>query len=160
MSGHGDMLLNGILPDSISVNGVPYEIETDFRAVLRIIDRIENGADVSCVLELYRNDIPLDRRAAAEKMLGFIGREHIPSPGAVKPYSFRRDAELIVGAFAECYGIDLTSEDMHWHRFRALFASLSRDCAFSQLVICRTAKFTEPSERLAARRILRRYGGR
>ena len=34
------------------------------------------------------------------------------------------DADLIYAAFMEVYGIDLTEERLHWHKFRALMDGL------------------------------------
>ena len=49
-------------------------------------------------------------------------------------YSFEHDAQYIYAAFMEQYGIDLTEEDMHWWKFRALFRSLNESTKFVKIM--------------------------
>lgn len=50
------------------------------------------------------------------------------------------DGSLVVAAFQQAYGIDLTSpdaDDMHWHRFRALLSGLPVDTALAHVMSVR-----------------------
>lgn len=47
---------------------------------------------------------------------------------------YLEDSDYIVGAFQQAYGIDLTSEDMHWHRFLALMRSLPSGTKYSEII--------------------------
>lgn len=44
------------------------------------------------------------------------------------------DGEFIVASFQQAYGIDLTSCDMHWHRFKALLEGLPDDTKLSKIL--------------------------
>lgn len=69
-------------------------------------------------------------------------------------YSFAKDASFIYAAFRATHGIDLTSADLHWWSFLALFMDLGSETTFCQLVSLRkrikTGKATK-YEREAAR---------
>lgn len=63
-----------------------------------------------------------------------------------KAYDFDEDASLIVAAFQQAYGIDLTTEDLHWWRFRALFDGLPGNCRICKIMGYRTADTTDMPE--------------
>lgn len=50
-------------------------------------------------------------------------RQTRPQPNVLM-VDFVQDGDHIVASFQQAYGIDLTVEDMHWHRFKALFNGL------------------------------------
>jgi len=155
----GRMLICGDMPDEITVGGVLYRINSDMRTVLRVIHYIEEGMDIEDAAGIFWAEVPADRKKAAEIMTAFIGEEYIPQKDTKSAFSFYRDAAFIIGGFMECYGIDITADNMHWFRFRALFSALDGSCAFSRLIVCRTAKYSAAEEKLAARRIRMKYGG-
>ena len=159
MDRYPDMLMYGKYIKSICIRGKKYPVNFGFRDILRIISAAEEGADEEDILKMFWKKLPSDRELASAEMKSFIGEEYYPAKDRKSPFSFSRDAGFIIGAFEECYGIDLTVCDMHWHRFCALFSSLPADCAFSRLIVCRTARFSSAEEKLAARRITRKYGG-
>ena len=47
---------------------------------------------------------------------------------------YEADSDLIVGAFMQAYGIDLTACEMHWHVFLALMRSLPDDTRLVQVM--------------------------
>ena len=49
-------------------------------------------------------------------------------------YDFEIDSELIYAAFMQQYKIDLSTVDLHWWKFKALFNSLSEDTQFIKVV--------------------------
>lgn len=151
----GDMLLYGMPAESISIGDRSYRIYSGFRAVLGVLHYIELTGDMNAAAKLFFRDEVADDETAVKMMKGFIGEEFIPD--SRKAFSFYGDAELLAGAFMQCYGIDIFSADMHWHRFRALFLSLDGECAFSQLIKCRTGNFPDTEQRLAVRRLCRKY---
>ena len=159
MDNTAQALLCGEYKDCVMSDGEWYRVDADFRTVLRILHYIEDGMELEKAARIFFMDRPPEGGNGAELMKSFIGEEYFPEEGKKRAYSFYHDAGLIAGAFMQCYGIDLFSEDMHWHRFCALFSSLSADCAFSRLIVCRTAKFQNVNERTAARKITRKYGG-
>ncbi len=74
---------------------------------------------------------PSDFSAAKESISKFYtrGKESRKQENEKHPpvYSFREDAEVIIAAFQKEYGIDLTTENMHWWRFSALLEGLITD---------------------------------
>lgn len=71
---------------------------------------------------------PSDFSAAKEAVQLFYsgGRKRANSESSAKPpvYSFTEDAGVMIAAFQREYGIDLTTERMHWWRFLALLEGL------------------------------------
>lgn len=77
----------------------------------------------------------------------YLAGEQAAEPAAAKPasrpdtgpaFDYRRDAPYIVAAFQQAYGIDLTTEKLHWFRFRALFAALPEDTLMAKIINWRT----------------------
>lgn len=151
----GDILIGG-LSDIIVCGGKTYAVNTDFKIILDILHKAETGSSLAELAPLFfSGEIPTNPGDAMEK---FIGREYLPAPNSV--FSFFYDAGFIIGAFMECYNIDLLECDMHWKKFTALFMSLNGKTAFSQLIRCRCADFSDPASRTAARRISAKYDRR
>lgn len=63
-------------------------------------------------------------------------------PESRRIYAFDYDFPYIYAAFLELYNIDLTSEELHWWQFRALFRSL-HDCKFTEIMNIRATEITE-----------------
>lgn len=83
-------------------------------------------------IELYKE--------ACEKLVWFYqcGRDdyHKSTKGSGKPtqiYSYDYDDEYIYGAFLEEYKIDLSTDFVHWWKFKALLKSLRSDCEFVKI---------------------------
>lgn len=77
----------------------------------------------------------------------YLAGEQAAEPAAAKPasrpdtgpaFDYRCDAPYIVAAFQQAYGIDLTTEKLHWFRFRALFAALPEDTLMAKIINWRT----------------------
>lgn len=51
-----------------------------------------------------------------------------------RAYDFVEDGPLIYAAFQQAYGIDLTKEELHWWKFRALFEGLPPECRISKIM--------------------------
>lgn len=149
-------LLTDRLPEEVEINGKWRPIRTGFsigvQFELLMQDAARNDEELLFrALELYYPSIPDDLSVALDRLLWFYrcGRD----PEGEKPYernrssaqrvrrvySFEQDADLIFAAFWETYGIDLSREDLHWWKFRALFSALPPDCEFSRVVGYRTA---------------------
>lgn len=68
----------------------------------------------------------------------------------VLPFDYRCDAPYILAGFQRLYRIDLTTERIHWFRFRALLRGLiGEECMFSRIIDWRCADLAEktPEER-------------
>lgn len=93
----------------------------------------QSVAAYSSMIDFYR---------AGEQALG--GSDDGPSEPAASPaFDYRCDAPYIVAAFQQAYGIDLTTEKMHWFRFRALFAALPEDTLMAKIMGWRSADLAD-----------------
>ena len=131
------------LPDSVSVCGEDYPINTDFRVWIEIqnilSDNILSSADKIInflSLAFISPTLPPSLEDALSALSGFLS----PLPkgegngGNTTPaFSFIYDGGLIYAAFLSQYGIDLSSARLHWWRFLALFYALN-NCKFTDII--------------------------
>jgi hypothetical protein len=123
-------------PTLVCDGGETVEVNTSFRAWLRWGRLLSAGVltfDVLCsephegwveaATEFYNSPVVTPH--------GDNGRH------GVIAMDFVADGDYIVGAFQQAYGIDLTTGDMHWHRFLALVRSLPSDVRLSSIVDAR-----------------------
>lgn len=127
------------LPDSIIVDGEPFLVRTSFRVWIefgRVLEEdnvgwlgifaeeIPDGSWTDAALEFYQSPV-LTPRAGKKQSAGRV-------------IDYIEDGEYIVGSFQHAYGIDLTVENMHWHRFLALFRSLPESTKMREIMGYRT----------------------
>lgn len=134
-------ILVDLLPTTIEINNMEYEINSDFRTsilfeLLMQDDFIGEEERILMALQLYYPIIPADVNLAIEKMLWFYrcGKDIKKSKGNGKGksitqiYSFEHDDDYIYAAFLDQYSIDLQDiEYLHWWKFKAMFNSLKED---------------------------------
>lgn len=152
------------LPTAIEIDGIEYDINSDFRSCLRIILAFEDSSLAAfekqmILLENLYKDVPDNLEQAIKKGIKFLdGGKEEKTNSKLQPrtYSFEKDAPFIVAAFKQTHGVDLETSDMHWWKFIALFMDMGGDTTFSNLVSLRkrvkTGKATK-EERAAAREI-------
>lgn len=145
-------LLTEFPPETVCIQDEDYPINTDFRVSVKfenLMMRPEISADekISRALFLYFPRIPKDLDAAVDSILSFYRcrkpkKRQGQGSGSQgnRAYSFEHDDQYIYAAFMQQYGIDLTIENMHWWKFRALFNSLSPETLFVKIMGWRTAK--------------------
>lgn len=135
-------ILTSAFPRSLTVNGEEYAIHWGHRDCLVIMANLE-GNDLTrweqfvYVVQALYEDIPPDFNAALVQALWFLHggkelEEATERADPVRTFSYEQDAELIYAAFSTRHGIDLSTETLHWWRFRALFTDL-RETTFSEL---------------------------
>ena len=118
------------LPNIVKIGGRDFSIYTDFRLWMRFEiavskRRYDEDIDVSY---LFKNDAP--EYCNLTELFAF-SRPQSELPRAIShsdaiAYDFELDADLIYSAFLGQYGIDLMEvEDLHWHKFLALFKGLN-----------------------------------
>lgn len=133
-------------PDTITVDGVEYPVNTDFREWVRfqgiLLADGTNEAKAGKVLELMADmNLPQTKEALDSMLQFYTGastENQTGSGGNVQAYDFEKDSEYIFSAFLDSYGIDLTTERLHWWRFKALFKSLPEDCQMCKIMMYRT----------------------
>ena len=134
-------------PESVTVDGKSYAINTDHRTCLTAIIAFEDPEltpmeKYTVMIRLLFQDIPENveeaMKAAVQFLDGPMNRSSSDAPVAKRVYSFAKDANLIFAAFRQTHGIDLSQETLHWWTFLALFMDLGADTAFCNLVSLRT----------------------
>lgn len=149
------------LPDSLYVDGIKYDIYTNFHTVLAVLRALGD-----------QNLDPQDRRKIAAGLL-FFGK--IPAgdwltpfrdfvgcgqpdgeTSDVRDFDYEQDAMELYSAFWQLYGIDLFSVKLHWWKFSALLhGAFSTDNALSNKVRLRHIDDTEARRKAATDRAKR-----
>lgn len=134
-------LLIDTVPTSVDIDGVEYEINSNFRygilfELLMQDSTIGEKEKILMALELYYPEIPKNINEAIDKILWFYRcGKNITSQKctgkdreATQIYSFEYDDDYIYSAFLDQYGVDLQDiEYLHWWKFKAMFKSLKED---------------------------------
>jgi hypothetical protein len=138
------------LPTVAEINGVEYELDTDFRTCLNIILAFEDieltkqEKNIIMLKLLYKYNIPQDIKKATEIAVLFLncGEENKEeSEAEQRVFSFEKDSSYIYTALNQTYNIDLESVDyLHWWKFCLMFRDLKEDCFFTRLVDLRNRK--------------------
>lgn len=133
-------------PESIIVDGVEYPIDTDFRFWIRFQAALLSGkteeekAKALCEI-MAEVSLPMTKSGldAAVRFYAGASTENLTSGSKNGiAFDFEKDSEFIFSAFMDSYGIDLTTEKLHWWRFKALFKSLPEDCRICKIMMYRT----------------------
>ena len=134
-------LLLDLLPTTVDIEGIEYEINSDFRTsilfeLLMQDVEIEVEEKIIQALQLYYKQCPNNIEEAINKMLWFYscGKENDlksnskTGSNSEKIYDFDYDDEYIYSAFLDQYGVDLNEiEYLHWWKFKAMFKALKED---------------------------------
>ncbi|MHB7978932.1 hypothetical protein CF067_00890 [Clostridium sporogenes] len=133
-------LLIDLVPTTIEIEDVEYEINSDFRTsilfeLLMQDNELSEEDKIMQALQLYYPVIPSNINEAVEQMLWFYrcGKDIISSKGTGKGkstqiYNFEYDDDYIYSAFLDQYRIDLQDiEYLHWWKFKAMFKALKED---------------------------------
>lgn len=140
------MSLYNTPPETITVDGVEYPVDTDFRAWVRfqgiLLSDGTNDDKAVKVCELMSDmGLPQTKESLDAMLRFYAGASTENNAGGgknVQAYDFEKDSEYIFSAFLDSYGIDLTTERLHWWRFKALFKSLPEDCQMCKIMMYRT----------------------
>lgn len=137
----------------ICVDGVEYPIDTDFKKWISFqeIFKVKDTEDKikKIVSFMAALGVPICESALNEVLNFFAGnRGGSDSPSNTNKnlyYDFEQDYKYIYSAFLEQYGIDLLDDNvkLHWHKFKALFVSLSSECMFSKIIHYRSVNLND-----------------
>lgn len=138
-------------PGALTVGGLEYPIDTDFRVWVQFQAAMtgkgtdqEKAARLCAFME--RLGLPPGEEAL-NAMLDFytaastenaVGGKNRPAA-----FDFEKDSEYIYAAFRGAYGIDLTTAQLHWWTFKALFKALPEDCEFCRIMRYRTVELKD-----------------
>lgn len=137
-------ILTDPLPTAVEIDGMEFEISTDFRDALRVILAFEDRemAAVEQQAVMLHNLYPVTPgnigealRLGVKFLDGGEDRAEDDSGSGLRLYSFNQDANYIFAAFKQMHGIDLQEvEYLHWWVFLALFMDLGPDTTFVSLI--------------------------
>lgn len=147
-----NILLNRF-PDTVCIQEVSYDINTDFRIGIRfemmmMDSTISYGEKILQALQLYYPVIPEDINAAVEQFLWFYccGVDVNTSDNVNKKssgsddimFSYEQDQSMIYTAFLLYYHIDLNAvKNLHWWKFKQLFNELPDDAKIKKVMMYR-----------------------
>lgn len=134
-------LLIDLLPNSVIIDNMEYEINSDFRTsmlfeLLTQDSSIRDNDKIRMALELYYPNIPKNVNEAIKQIIWFYrcGKDVTSSKGKAngkrtsRIYSFEHDDDYIYAAFMDQYNIDLQDiENLHWWKFKAMFLGLKEN---------------------------------
>lgn len=127
------------LPNTITVQGRPYSIYTDFRIWIRVTTEIQNlgpGAKIDLGY-IFKNDRPAAIDMEKELLPFLAPKSELPRTtrhSSAIPLDYELDADLIYAAFLGQYGIDLTEADLHWWKFQALLKGLNDSTRLKEIM--------------------------
>lgn len=143
----------GQLPTTININGVDYDIDTDYRTILIIIAAIESSEleDREKVFILLHNiycdfnSIPQkDRKEAYEKAVQFIDcnmakdNQNKKDPRTI---NWEKDEQLMFPAINKVAGFEVrTVEYMHWWTFLGYFQNIDKEDIWGYVLMLRQKK--------------------
>ena len=142
-------ILTDLMPDRVTVDGEECYMKTHFKRwiefeLIMTNPKLKDEIKLAAILPLCFKKLPSDADKAVKACMKFYcGNVKRGKAGAKTSYSFLYDAELIYAAFMTQYGIDLSVENIHWYKFRALFKGLKSDNKISEVMQLREMNLSE-----------------
>lgn len=132
------------LPNTVCVNGKSFLIKTDFREWLKFGELIKKTRPYKEYFYLFEKDIPTIE-FFSELMNFYLNPNSTPidigSSSNKKLLDWIEDGEYVVSSYLAIYDIDLIQVDnLHWHKFQALFRGLPDDSKIMQIMGYRAYK--------------------
>lgn len=140
------------LPESVTVCGKDCPIRSDFRTWIKVARIMLKGEakvdDIAEILKLVFLKLPpnlVESMSAIEWFFCPIKGEksNKTSEKRERIYDFDCDANSIYSAFYQQYGIDLTTANLHWWKFKALLDGLGEDTPFIKTVQFRSINLSD-----------------
>jgi hypothetical protein len=136
------------LPNVVEINGNSYSIYTDFRVWMRFVNEtrhLKRGEYID-VRYLFKNEFP--QHCDIRQLFDFcyppceLPRRKRASSEIL--FDYELDGDYIYSAFISQYGIDLIEiEELHWHKFLALFRGLKDDEVMCKIMAYRGYEKTD-----------------
>ena len=154
-------MFNGY-PDSVSVCGTKYPVNTDFRIMCRFeiaIQKSDTAEITSAVSDFFYSDIPADINAAVNAVLEFYlcGKQAEDGKASGKNgkrcYDYNEDWKYFIAAFRQQYDIDLNTAQLHWWELSALFSGLTDDTELIKIMQIRCTNLKDISDKKERERI-------
>lgn len=143
-------VLTDKLPTKIKVNENIYNINYDYKTIIKILMAFEDNEltyneQLHILISNLYKEQPLneDMLEAIKKGIKFIdgGTENVEETTKKRIYSFKKDGNYIFSGINQTHHIDLSDKvNLHWWVFLSLFMDMSSDCTFGELVYYRKRK--------------------
>lgn len=143
------MKLQERLPNGVKVGKRFYQLDFDFRNVLKMLevlqrdDLIDDAREYLAVKCLTKHPRNVSKVLAAVRELLF---ETTPSKDGKKVTSFEQDAGLIRTAFRQEYGIDLFTAKLHWLAFIELLNNIPDGSRYADVIGIRVRPIPKPTK--------------
>lgn len=141
-------------PESLIIDGKEYPIETDFRKwiefqTIMVKNNSEDEKTADLLQFISALGLPFSENTLPAIIDFFSGGEKREQKAEKKrSYDFETDSNLIFSAFMTQYKIDLTTEHIHWWKFKAMFSSLSEENVITKIMWARTADTSKMSKEM------------
>lgn len=133
-------------PDFLEIDNKKYYIDTDFRIWIKffkilIQNNNEDEKTANLIFFIQEMGLPFSKNTL-NAILNFfkggeIDRHTIRTKECI--YDFETDSSLIFSAFLTQYNKDLTTEKIHWWKFKSLFSGLDDNHMISKVMWARNA---------------------
>ena len=142
-------------PEQLTIDGVNYPIDTDFRTWIKfqniiISNKSDDEKTADLIYYISEMGLPFSENTIKSMVEFFKGGEiRKPKTDNKKiAYDFETDGSLIYSAFLTQYNFDLISEKMHWWKFKSLFSGLDDSHMISKIMWARTADQSKMSKEM------------
>lgn len=151
-----------LLPGTVKVLGSFYQVNTDFKVILKIIELLKDPffsdeEKASIAIELFYKDKIKPEPDFLTAMLKFINKSNnnffgiadedekidIKDNNAVSVLSYTQDAEEIYSAFFRVYHIDLLEANLHWYKFVILLSDICEKTNLATKMEIRNIKISD-----------------
>lgn len=143
------------LPATVSIDGMEYAVNTDFRVWIEI-GRLFTEKNMGekerferILMLAYREKLPPTAEAAMKGILEFYraGASGESGGNDAPILDLYSDFAMIAAAFLREYRIDLWEEKLHWRKFRALFSCLGEENKIIQVMSYRAVKLADITDK-------------
>lgn len=142
-------------PKEVEFGGKIYPLNLSFTAVLASVDVFEEEE----ISEQIATEIALDNLVVGEhpadyRLLKAIFELIFPKEKATGEtvIDFKQDADLILSAFRQAYGIDLRRDPPHWCEFSALLKGIPSNTKLAEIIDLRQRPIPGPTKHNAKER--------
>ncbi|WP_050636188.1 Gp15 family bacteriophage protein [Candidatus Stoquefichus sp. SB1] len=151
-------------PKHVTIDGVKYPINTDFRVALKCFDIIndENISDTertyAVVYKLF-GFIPKDEDMPifVEKVEKYLacGESQEQHKERKKDMDFEQDFKYLVASFMSDYHINLVESDMHWYQFINLIQGFTENSVMNRVRDLRNYDLSEVKDQKQRNKIIK-----
>lgn len=128
-------------PESLTIDGTEYAIDTDFRKWIKfagiVLSNKGENETVAGIEDFIRSlGLPFSVSSVDAVVEFFSGGEEHKKSDKKGPqvFEFVQDSAYIYSAFLSAYRLDLSTEKLHWWKFKTLFSCLPDDCEIVKIM--------------------------